>query len=78
MAIRQNSGDLNAIKSTTAASLFPVASSATNYYHIHCPSGSDSWCLIKANKANNSSSYKPGPGLPVDIIKVVKSIYQKL
>ena len=64
IAIRRNSGDLNATKSATAASLFHVASSATNDYHTHCPSGSDSWCLIKADKANNTSSYKRGPGLP--------------
>ena len=78
IAIRRNSGDLNATKSATAASLFHVASSATNDYHTHCPSGSDSWCLIKADKANNTSSYKRGPGLPLDIIKVVKSICQEL
>ena len=36
IAIRQNSGDLNAMKSATA-SLFHVASSSTNDYHTHCP-----------------------------------------
>ena len=61
MAIRQNSGDLNAMKNATAASLFHVGSSATNDYHTHCPSGSDSWCLFKADKVNNTSTYKPGP-----------------
>ena len=66
------------MESATAASLFRVASSATNDCHSHCPSGSDSWCLIKADKANNTNLYKPGPGLPVDIIKVVKPIYQEL
>ena len=78
MAIQQNSGNLNAMKSVTVASLFHVASSATNDYHTYCPSGSDSWCLFKAHKANNTSSYKPGPCLPLDIIKVVKPIYQEL
>ena len=62
MSIRQNSGDLNAMKSAT------VASSATNDYHTHCPLASDRWCLFEADKANNST-YKPGPGLPLDIIK---------
>ena len=78
MAIRQNNGDLNAMKSASSASLFHVASSDTNYYHTHGLSGSDSWCLFKADKANNTSTYKPGPGLPLDIIKVIKSIYQEL
>ena len=56
MAIQQNSGDLNAMKSATAASPFHDASSATDDYHTRCPSGSDSWCLFKADKANNTSS----------------------
>ena len=41
MAIRQNSGDLNAMKIATAAFLFHVASSAANDYHTHFPSRSD-------------------------------------
>ena len=36
-----------------------------------------SLCLFKADKAN-TSSYKPGPGLPLDIFKDVKRIYQEL
>ena len=78
MAIRQNNGDSNTMKSATAASLFHIASSATNDYHIHCPSGSDSCCLFTADKLNNTSTYKPGPGLLLDIIKVIKSIYQEM
>ena len=42
MVIRQNSGDLNAMKSASSASLFHVASSDTNYYHTDGLSGSDS------------------------------------
>ena len=78
MAIRQNNDDSNAMKSATAVSLFHIASSSTNDYHIHCPSGSDSWCLFTADKLNNTSTYKPGPGLLLDIIKVIKSIYQEM
>ena len=78
IAIRQNTGDLNTKKSATATSVFYVASFATNDYHTHCPSVSDSWCLFKADKANNTSTYKPASGLHLDIIKVVKPIYQEL
>ena len=62
----------------TAASLFQVVSSSTNDCHTHCLSGAYSWCLFKADKANNNSTDKPGPGLPLDIIKVIKPIYQEL
>ena len=38
----------------------------------------DSWCRYKQDKANNTSKYKPGPGLPDEIIKLVKPIYARL
>ena len=66
------------MKKATAAFLFHVASSATYDFHIHCPSVSDSLCLFKADKANDTGTYKSSPGLPIDIIKVVKPIYQDL
>ena len=78
MAIRQNIADLNAMKSATAASLFHVASSTTNDFHTPCRSGSDSWRLFKVDKVNNTSTYKRGPGLLMDIMKVIKPIYQEL
>ena len=77
MTIRQNSGDLNGMKSATAASLFHVASSAINDYHTHCPLGSDSWCYSKPRKQIVLASiYRREPSLPLDIIKVVNHIYQ--
>ena len=66
------------MKSAAATSLFNVASSVTNAYHTLLIADQDSWCLFKTDKANNTSTYKPGPGLPLDIIKVVKPIYQGL
>ena len=66
MAIRQNSGDLNAMKSTTSASLFHVALSGTNNFHTYCTAWRDN---SKQIKMNNTITYKPGSGLPMDIIK---------
>ena len=77
MAIQQNSSDLNGMKSDTSASLFHIASSPINDYHTHCPLGSDSWCYSKPIKQIILASIsKPEHGLPLDIIKVVKHIYQ--
>ena len=78
MAIRQNSSDFSTMKSAITASLFHAGSSAISDFQIHCLSGSVSWCLFKADKANNTKIYKPGPGLPMGIIKVAKPIYQEL
>ena len=79
LAIRQNKGDLQGMKNAVLASLFHVASSKTHDYHFpHCPTGPDSWCKLNADKANKTSTYKPGPGLPVNIIYKIKPIYEAL
>lgn len=66
MGIRQNSGDLNAMKSTISASLFHVTLSGANNFCSYCTAWSDN---SKQIKVNNTSTYKPGPGLPMDVIK---------
>ena len=64
IAVRNNSGDLQKMKTSIAAALFHVASSADHVWHDHCPIGKDSWCQYNAdNMANGTSIYKPGAGL---------------
>ncbi len=61
------------------ASLFHCASSEANSYHtFHCPPGSESGCRYQQDKANGTKLYKHGPGLPKNIIKLVKPVYQRL
>ena len=76
--IRSNSADLEAMKSAIYASLFHCASSKKRNLHHHCPNGADSWCRYKQDRANQTSNYVPGPGLPDDIIKLVKPIFIRL
>lgn len=79
MAIRQNAGNLKKMQAATQATLFHVASSAKNNWHYpHCPEGSDSWCRYNQDKANNTCTYKPGPGLPLDIVLKLKPIFNEL
>ena len=73
IAIRSNSGDLEAMREEVRASLFHTASSERRNLHSLCPDGPDSLCSFKQDKAN-----KPGPGLPDDIIKLVKPIDERL
>ena len=54
-----------------------IASKRRNL-HMLCPDGADSWCRFKQDKAKGTSLYKPGPGLPDNIIKLVKPIYERL
>ena len=46
--------------------------------HNHCPEGANSWCWYNRDIANQTKLYKPGPGLPLDIIAELKPIYQRL
>ena len=67
------------MKAGVLASLFYVASSKTNNLHFpHCPTGPDSWCKYTAEQANNTNTYKLGPGLPLDIVYKIQPIYQAL
>lgn len=53
---------------------FHVASSAKEHWHDHCEPGPGSWYKYQQDIANKTNTYKPGPGLPKDVIKHVKSI----
>ena len=79
ISIRQNCGNFKGMRSSGLASLFHVASSSKNNYHYpHCPVGKDSWCKYNRDKANGTNEYKPGIGLPIDIILKLKPIYVEL
>ena len=78
IAIRSNSGDWESMKSAIYASLFHCTSSIKKNLHHYCPNGADSWCRYKQDQANHTSNYVPGPGLPDDIIKMVKPIFVRL
>ena len=65
-------------ESAIYASLFHCALSKKTNLHHHCADGADSWCRYKQDQANHTSNYVPGPGLPDDIIKIVKPIFVRL
>ena len=75
IAVRSNPGNLQGMKSAIHTSLFHCVSSEKRNLHHHCPDGPDSWCRFKKDKVNNTNFYKPGPGLPDDIIAKRKPIY---
>lgn len=78
IAVRANSGDLEGMKSGIHAALFHVASSKKNLWHDHCPKGESSWCRYQSDKATGCNTYKPGPGLPLNVIRHVKPIFNDL
>ena len=79
IAIRSNSGNLEAMKSNILASLFHCASSESRPLHTYCPDGVDSWCGYNRDKANKTTTYKHGKGLPIaDVVAELKPIYARL
>ena len=79
ISIHRNKGDIVGMKKAIYASVFHVASSKTNCWHDHCPTGKDSWCGYQADLANGTKHYVPGAGLPTGITcKHVKPIFEEL
>ena len=79
MAIRQNKNDLKNMQAAVRATLLHVASSKENNWHYpHCPEGKDRWCKFHQDRANGTSTYKPGPDLPLDVVMKLKPIFAEL
>ena len=79
IAVRSNVGNLKGMQNNICAALFHVASSKTNNYHsAYCPPGESSWYKYQRDKSAGTSTYKPGHGLPLEIIKHVKPIFAEL
>ena len=77
IAIRQNKNDLKKIQAAVRSTLFHVASSKENNWHYpYCPKEKD--CKFHQDRANGASTYKPGPGLPLDILMKLKPIFEEL
>ena len=66
------------MKSNLLDHMFHVESNRDNGLRMHYPSGRESWWKLNADKTNNNSTYKPGPGLPKGIIYKIRSIYHDL
>ena len=68
------------MENSIRATLFHVASSSkeNNWHCPHCPEGKGSCCKFHQDRANGTSTYKPGPGLPLDIVMKLKPTFAEL
>ena len=78
IALRANCTTVENMQNAIWASFFHVASSENNNYHSHCASSSASWCQYQRDKINGTNLHKPGAGLSMAVISVVKPIYLDL
>jgi len=79
IVIRQNAGNLKEMQAGTRATLFHVSSSVKNNWHNpHYPTGPESLCRYSRDKTTGMDTYKPGPGLPLEIVLLLKPIFEEL
>ena len=69
IAIRSNTGDLTTMKKA----IYTPA-----YFIVLLLEGPDSWCGFMKDKATSTNNFKHENGLPEEVIKEVKPIYQTL
>ena len=79
IAIRSKKNNLKGMQSATKAALFDVATNQDhNLHYPRYPICPDSWCKANQDRANGTTTYKPGPGLPISIVLKRTLIFEKL
>ena len=78
IALRSNVGDLQKMQDAILASLFHVASSENDNFHVYFPRTHESWCQYQRDAINNTNLYTPGAGISDDVIAVIKPAYADL
>ena len=79
IAIRSNTGNLEAMTNNVLATLFHCASNDEHPWHTtYCPPSKDSWCGYMRDKASKTTTYKHGKGLPRDVTMTLKPVYATL
>ncbi|GFT69452.1 hypothetical protein TNCV_1297471 [Trichonephila clavipes] len=81
MAVRNNTDDLESIKTTAWTVYFPLFSTNKSPQHELCPASTNSWCKFqKAEAEFNEKCYnhKKHTHVPFSIINEIKSIFRDL
>jgi hypothetical protein len=77
-AIKDNSGNLEAMQQAVWASFFHSVSTDEQHNHSYCPQGSDSWCFFQRAQA---AGVQPPPHrrpFPPDVAEALMPVYQRL
>ena len=79
LAIRQNQGELYAMKKAIGAILWHSTEFQNVYYrHRFCPQGKDSWCKWQKSKSLVGFKFKEKQGMPLWIHDLLKPVFQDL
>ena len=77
-AIKNNKGDIVAMRTAVWASFFHTVSNADNHNHNFCPSESTSWCFYQRAVADDRPPREHRRPLPQDVVAALKPICQRL
>ena len=76
MVLRSNTGGrVQKMADAIWSSFLHVSSNEKHQYHSLCDK---TWCQYRRDKANNTNLFKHGPGLPNELVDLVKAIYMNL
>ncbi|GFW11635.1 uncharacterized protein TNCV_42701 [Trichonephila clavipes] len=78
VAIRSNTKKLVNMQSAVIAAFYHCCSSTEKPMHGQCPTGRGSWCKFQKAKALGKIFTAKEPGLPLNILNIVKPHYFKL
>ena len=79
LAIRQNQGELYAMKKAIGAILWHSTEfEDPEYRHRFCPWGNDSWCKWQKSKSLVGCKFKEKQGMPLWIHEILKPVFQNL
>lgn len=79
MALRNNTESVKVMSSAIWSTFFHLAAKDDHPLHTKCPVGKESWCTYqKAVAAGRADQYKHKDGLPLDILKLIKPVYERL
>lgn len=76
LAIRQNKGNVYAMKKSIAAIIHHCSENKDNELrHKFCPRTADSWCLYQSDKITKKNTYKPHINIPEAVATVIRPIF---
>ena len=81
LAIRQNKGDLQGMKTAINAILHHIVDqpqSSLAVQHKYCPRGEDSWCRFQKDEANGNKTYTGSNRLPAVFFKELEPMFSRL
>ena len=77
-AVKDNSGDLDAMQCAVWASFFHTISNDKTHNHDFCPKGSSSWCFFQRAIADSVPPRPHRRPLPASVVQALKPVYQRL